>query len=179
MDTYRSPLNKRINHAMLMLHSYLSLAFTLPATTGGRTPALPFSVSLVRQTTRVENPISRCCGKWVRKGGECAFFVPSPGQLFGMFESTAVPAVAIRLVLWVAATVLLPTQKVYVGPGTSLRWAGSFGASLCPWSSISLAAFLVALAAAVAALHWMSGGNLPRKLRRAVERISLSCGGSR
>lgn len=34
MDTYSSPLNRRVNHTMMFLHSYLSLAFTVPATTG-------------------------------------------------------------------------------------------------------------------------------------------------
>ncbi len=34
MDTYCSPLNQRINHTMMLLHSYLSVAFVLPAATG-------------------------------------------------------------------------------------------------------------------------------------------------
>ena len=64
-----------------------------------------------------------------------------------------------RLVLWALATILLPTQKVYVGPGTSMHWVGAFAADVCPWSSISLAAFLVGLAFAASALCWMSGGH--------------------
>ena len=40
MDTYVSPHNRRINHAMLALHTYLSWAFVLPCLTGqpSRTP---------------------------------------------------------------------------------------------------------------------------------------------
>jgi hypothetical protein len=34
MDTYCSPLNRQINHTMMLLHSYLSLAFVMPAITG-------------------------------------------------------------------------------------------------------------------------------------------------
>ena len=34
MDTYNGPLNRRINHSMMLIHSYLSLAFVLPAVTG-------------------------------------------------------------------------------------------------------------------------------------------------
>ena len=34
MDTYVSPHNRRINHAMLALHTYLSWAFVLPCLTG-------------------------------------------------------------------------------------------------------------------------------------------------
>ena len=36
MDTYNGPLNRRINHFMMLIHSYLSLAFVLPAVTGKR-----------------------------------------------------------------------------------------------------------------------------------------------
>lgn len=34
MDTYSNRVNRQINHAMMFLHSYLSLAFTVPATLG-------------------------------------------------------------------------------------------------------------------------------------------------
>jgi hypothetical protein len=68
-----------------------------------------------------------------------------------------VDAAAFRLVLWVLATILLPTQKVYGGPGTSLHWVGHFGADMCPWSSLSLLIFVMALAFAAVCLGWMSG----------------------
>jgi hypothetical protein len=34
MDTYVSPHNRRVNHAMLALHTYLSWTFVLPCLTG-------------------------------------------------------------------------------------------------------------------------------------------------
>ena len=79
-------------------------------------------------------------------------------RLGAIAEPECCLAVVSRLVLWVLATILLPTQKVYVGPGTSMHWVGAFAADVCPWSSISLAAFLVGLAFAAFALCWKSGG---------------------
>ena len=79
-------------------------------------------------------------------------------RLGAVVEPECCPAVVSRLVLWLLATILLPTQKVYVGPGTSMHWVGAFAADVCPWSSISLAAFLASLAFAASALCWMSGG---------------------
>lgn len=66
-------------------------------------------------------------------------------------------AVALRLLLWLVSIVLLPTQKVYSGPGTSLHWIDRFGASLCPWNSASTMLFLISFAYAAASLLWMSG----------------------
>ena len=35
MDTWAGSTNRRINHTMMVAHSYLSWAFAVPATTGG------------------------------------------------------------------------------------------------------------------------------------------------
>lgn len=35
MDTYTSPHNRAVNHTMMALHTYLSLAFVVPTVTGG------------------------------------------------------------------------------------------------------------------------------------------------
>ena len=67
------------------------------------------------------------------------------------------PAVALRLLLWLLSIILLPTQKVYSGPGTSLHWIDRFGASICPWNSASAIIFLISLGFAALCLSWMSG----------------------
>lgn len=46
MDTYASPLNRQINHAFMVIHSYLSLAFVLPLTTGTKSPIFHICISL-------------------------------------------------------------------------------------------------------------------------------------
>lgn len=66
-------------------------------------------------------------------------------------------AVFLRLLLWLLSIILLPTQKVYSGPGTSLHWIDRFGASLCPLNSLSAIIFLVSLGFAALSLSWMSG----------------------
>jgi hypothetical protein len=65
--------------------------------------------------------------------------------------------VCVRLVVWALDAVLLPTQKIYDGPGTSLHWLRRFGAGQCPASTASLLAFVGALAGAALALRWMTG----------------------
>ncbi|KAK9803983.1 hypothetical protein WJX72_010372 [[Myrmecia] bisecta] len=97
MDTYASPLNRRINHSMMVVHAYLSWAFVLPATTAG-----------------------------------------------------------LRICLWVLETLLLPSQQVWDGPGTSLHWLRMFGVGKCPLSSASHLAFLACWALAALSLRWMS-----------------------
>lgn len=57
-------------------------------------------------------------------------------------------AVALRLGVWGVQVGLLPTQTVWDGPGTSLRWVGMFAAGTCPASTLSLTLFLAAFALA-------------------------------
>ena len=49
------------------------------------------------------------------------------------FQSGVCPAASLRLLLWVVQLLLLPTQQVYDGPGTSWAWLGLFGCS--GWAS--------------------------------------------
>lgn len=64
--------------------------------------------------------------------------------------STPVPlhAVIVRLSLWGLLVVLLPTQKVWDGPGTSLHWLTMFGAGACPASIASVLLFLTSFGCA-------------------------------
>ena len=55
---------------------------------------------------------------------------------------------AARLGLWGLQMALLPTQKVWDGPGTSLHWLAMFGAGACPFNILSLTLFLACFAAA-------------------------------
>ncbi|KAK9804057.1 hypothetical protein WJX73_000030 [Symbiochloris irregularis] len=96
MDTYTSPHNRALNHTMMALHTYLSLAFVIPTVT-----------------------------------------------------------VALRVGIWGVQVGLLPTQTVWNGPGTSLRWVHVFAAGTCPLSTLSLTLFLAAFALAGTALLWM------------------------
>ena len=57
-------------------------------------------------------------------------------------------AVGMRLALWSLQVALLPTQKVWDGPGTSWHWLAMFGAGTCPINIASLLFFLASFAAA-------------------------------
>lgn len=98
MDTYATSSNKRINHTLMIIHSYLSWAIVMPATT--------------------------------------AF---------------------LRLLLWLAELVLLPSQKIWDGPGTSWDWLRIFGAQDCHAGMLSSILFWLGTASAVLALCWMTG----------------------
>lgn len=98
MDTYATKSNKRINHSLMLIHSYLSWAIVLPATT--------------------------------------AF---------------------LRLLLWLAELILLPSQKIWDGPGTSWDWLRIFGAQGCHAGMVSSILFWLGTASAVLALCWMTG----------------------
>lgn len=68
----------------------------------------------------------------------------------------------LRLLLWAAATLLLPTQQVYGGPaqGGSYLWLRAFGLEARPWWGLaSLAAFCASLAYLLAAGQWMTGAR--------------------
>ncbi|KAK9803984.1 hypothetical protein WJX72_010372 [[Myrmecia] bisecta] len=62
----------------------------------------------------------------------------------------------LRICLWVLETLLLPSQQVWDGPGTSLHWLRMFGVGKCPLSSASHLAFLACWALAALSLRWMS-----------------------
>ena len=73
-------------------------------------------------------------------------------------SSDVCPAASLRLLLWVVQLLLLPTQQVYDGPGTSWDWLGLFGEKGCSWSVASTLLFWVGLLGAAGALRWMTGG---------------------
>lgn len=65
--------------------------------------------------------------------------------------------VMLRLVLWALATLLLPTQQVYGGPGgSSYLWLRLFGVERCPWSLASLISFSLSIAYLMLSLRWMT-----------------------
>ncbi|KAK9864087.1 hypothetical protein WJX84_002864 [Apatococcus fuscideae] len=98
LDTYASDKNRRTNHTMMLLHSWLSWGLVLPMTT-----------------------------------------------------------VMLRSLLWLVQVVLLPTQSVWQGPGTSYAWLHMFHVESCPWSSISHATFALSFLLAACSLSWMTG----------------------
>lgn len=98
MDTYASCSNKRINHALMLIHCYLSWAVVFPIT-----------------------------------------------------------SVVLRLSLWVAELLLLPSQEIWDGPGTSWDWLRIFGAQGCYVGMLSSILFWIAITSAVLALYWMTG----------------------
>lgn len=66
--------------------------------------------------------------------------------------------VMLRMLLWVLAVLLLPTQQVYGGPNGagSYLWLRLFGVERCPWSLASLLAFTLSIVYMMAALQWMT-----------------------
>ena len=66
-------------------------------------------------------------------------------------------AAFLRLFLWLAELILLPSQKIWDGPGTSWDWLRIFGAQGCHAGMISSALFWLGTASAVVALCWMTG----------------------
>lgn len=118
MDTWAGDTNRRINHTMMVAHSYLSWAFTVPATTA-----------------------------------------------------------SLRLLLWVVQLLLLPTQQVYDGPGTSWDWLGLFGEKGCSLSMVSTLLFWVGLLSAAGALRWMTGVLLDLFTQQlpAADDLDLQC----
>lgn len=82
------------------------------------------------------------------------------GAAAGLLSSGVCPAASLRLLLWVVQLLLLPTQQVYDGPGTSWDWLGLFGEKGCSLSMVSTLLFWVGLLSAAGALRWMTGGLL-------------------
>ena len=80
------------------------------------------------------------------------------GAAAGRFISGVCPAASLRLLLWAVQLLLLPTQQVYDGPGTSWDWLGLFGEKGCSLSVVSTLLFWVGLLSAAGALRWMTGG---------------------
>ena len=57
-------------------------------------------------------------------------------------------AVVLRLGLWLVLVLLLPTQKVWDGPGTSMHWMTMFGAGSGPVSTASVLLFMAVITGA-------------------------------
>lgn len=68
-----------------------------------------------------------------------------------------VTAAFLRLLLWLAELLLLPSQKIWDGPGTSWDWLRIFGAQGCHAGMLSSILFWLGTASAVLALCWMTG----------------------
>ena len=68
-----------------------------------------------------------------------------------------VDAAFLRLLLWLAELILLPSQKIWDGPGTSWDWLRIFGAQGCHAGMVSSILFWLGTASAVLALCWMTG----------------------
>ena len=66
-------------------------------------------------------------------------------------------AVVLRLLLWLAELILLPSQKIWDGPGTSWEWLRIFGADGCHAGVLSSVLFWLGALAAALALSWMTG----------------------
>ena len=66
-------------------------------------------------------------------------------------------AAFLRLLLWLAELVLLPSQKIWDGPGTSWDWLRIFGAQGCQAGVLSSILFWLGTASAASALCWMTG----------------------
>ena len=66
-------------------------------------------------------------------------------------------AVTLRVLCWLLLLALLPTQKIYSGPGTSLDWTELFAIKFSLWNSGSLLLFVLSFAFSAACLRWMSG----------------------
>ena len=66
-------------------------------------------------------------------------------------------AVVLRLLLWMAKLILLPSQKIWDGPGASWDWLRIFGAAGCHAGVLSSVLFWLGAASAALALSWMTG----------------------
>lgn len=153
MDTYASPHNRRVNHTMLALHCYLSWALVAPLLTGGA-PSPNSTVScfhpLVSTSIAAHSPIPaspRCCWALLLIGDAvmCWFSIampcpdtrsarlPCPRMRLAQRCQAArlrvcfCRAASTRLAVWAGQIVLLPTQHIYGGPGTSWDWLSRFG----------------------------------------------------
>ena len=59
---------------------------------------------------------------------------------------------------------LLPSQEIWDGPGTSWDWLRMFGAQGCFAGMLSSVLFWLAVTCAVLALCWMTGQQLHQSL---------------
>ena len=66
-------------------------------------------------------------------------------------------AAFLRLLVWLAELILLPSQQIWDGPGTSWDWLRIFGAQGCHAGMVSSILFWLGTASAVLALCWMTG----------------------
>lgn len=66
-------------------------------------------------------------------------------------------AASLRLVLWLMELILLPSQKIWDGPGTAWDWLSIFGTGHCHAGMLSGCLFWLAAAGAVSALCWTTG----------------------
>ena len=86
----------------------------------------------------------------------------------------ACAAAVLRSMMWIAELVLLPSQEIWDGPGTSWDWLRIFGSQDCFAGMLSSMLFWMGAASAVLALSWMSGQALLWK-DAAVIHPSFAC----